>query len=308
MKFNKKMLRGGVHILMMALSLAFVACSDSDTEEDDNLYVEFTVSGSESDSSRTVTMKAPSGYEDKNIQIVYTLDDSTPELTFDKTSYGTGKKIAEYVNYGTASLYEGPITIGETTTIKAIAFYVDATAEKCVKGSAWSSKIVTVTAQKANVAETKTTAGASSGNFTFTLASTGNSNTTHYFDTSSTNVFKLNDEHENVYYQTSFSWKGKGRGNWYLYMRDLNGGLVKKDGLTFLANGSYTGNCFDNSRGEVADGELTLTNSDNSTGEVTISDKSKFTMYVSNSGAVTSDGNNGSSGDTLGIFTVADAK
>jgi|GEM_PF-4878421 len=88
-------------------------------------------------------------------------------------------------------------------------------------------------------------------------------------------------------------------------MRDLNGGLVKKDGVNFLANGTYTGSCFDDYKtGEVADGTLILSNTDSTTGSVTITDKSTFSMFVSNTGASETSG----SSDTLGTFTVADAK
>jgi len=288
----------------LAIFAAFVFFGCADTEEDDELVVQFTVSGSDSDSTRTVTMKAPDGYEDKTIYIVYTLDESTPDLVFTKANYKATASVVEYVDWGTASLYENPLTLGETTTVKAIAFYVDEASEKCVKGSEWSTKKVTVTSEKTaeNVNEA---AGASSGTFSFTLASTGNSNTTHYFDTSSTNVFKLNASHPTVYYQTSFSTGGKGKGKWYLYMRDLNGGLVKKDGVNFLANGTYTGSCFDDYKtGEVADGTLILSNTDSTTGSVTITDKSTFSMFVSNTGASETSG----SSDTLGTFTVADAK
>ena len=285
---------------------AFFGCSDGDdTEVDETLQVEFIVSGNESEPSRTVEMKAPSGYENKGIKIVYTLDESTPEIKFIKEKYDstkTDQSLAEYIDYGTASLYDSAVTIAVTSTIKARAFYVDATSEKCVMGSEWSTTTVKVTP----AANTTKVTGTSSGDFTFTLASTGNSNTNHYFDTSSTNVFKLNDEHPTVYYQTAFSWKGKGKGNWYLYMRDLNGGLVKKDSGNFLANGTYTGACFDDSKGAVADGELVLVNGtdSSSTGTVTITEKSKFTLAVNNTGASSTEGTS----DTLGTFTVADAK
>ena len=87
-------------------------------------------------------------------------------------------------------------------------------------------------------------------------------------------------------------------------MRDLNGGLVKKDSGNFLANGTYTGDCFNDSHGAVADGELTLTNLDGTTGKLSISDKTKFTLAVNNTGDSSTSGTTG----TLGIFTVADAK
>ena len=261
MKNLKKLLTA---LLILGGGLVLFGCSD--TEEDDELVVAFTVSGSDTDTSRTVTMKAPDEYKDKNIQIVYTLDGSTPDITYDKTAYQnkTSDSVAEYVNYGTASLYDSEVTVAVTTTIKARAFYVDTASEKCVMGSEWTPKEVKVTVAKNNTNVTDS-AGASSGTFKFSLASTGNSNTYHYFDTSSSNVFKLNSEHQKVYYQTSFSYKGKGKGNWYLYMRDLNGGLVKKDSANFLAQGTYKGDCFDKASKDVEAGDLTLYNGTDTT-------------------------------------------
>jgi hypothetical protein len=294
-------------MLVATAAFGFFGCSD-DTEEDENLVVEFTVSGSDSDSSRNVTMKAPDEYSDKDIKIVYTLDGTQPDITFDKMSYAAATdktKIAEFVDYGTASLYESAVAISTTTTINARAFYVDAANDKCVMGSEWSVKTVNVT-DTSSKATASTATGASQGNFEFTLASTGNSNTVHYFDTSASNVFKLNDNYPNAYYQIQFSWKGKGKGNWYLYMRDVNNGLIKNsDGSTsFLAKGTYTGDCFNAADGSVANGDLTLTNSDSTTGSVTITDNTKFTLYVNNSGAAT----DANATDTLGTFTVSDAK
>lgn len=306
MKNIKKIFAG---MLVATAAFGFFGCSD-DTEEDENLVVEFTVSGSDSDSSRNVTMKAPDEYSDKDIKIVYTLDGTQPEITFNKTSYAAATdktKIAEFIDYGTASLYEAAVKISTTTTINACAFYVDTTNEKCVMGSEWSTKGVTVTADTSSNATASTATGASSGNFEFTLSSTGNSNSVHYFDTAASNVFKLNDTYPNAYYQMQFSWKGKGKGNWYLYMRDVNKGLIKKtNGTTsFLAKGTYTGSCFDASNGSVANGTLTLANEgSDKTGSVTITENKKFTLYVNNDGVSTE----ANATDTLGIFTVSDAK
>ncbi len=270
-------------MLMATAAFGFFGCSDE--TEDENLVVEFTVSGSDSDSSRTVTLTEPEGYEDKDVQIIYTLDESTPEVTFNKSNYtaGTNQEVAEYIDYGTASLYDSPITVTSTVTIKAYAFYIDTTNQKCVKSGDWSTKKVTV----ASTAETATASGSSSGDFTFKLASTGNSNTVHYFDTSATNVFNLNTSYPNAYYQTQFSWKGSGKGNWYLYMRDVNEGLVKESGVTsFVAKGTYTGNCFNATNGTVADGALELFDSDGADrGSITISNQNQFTMKVTNTEA-----------------------
>ena len=293
-------------LLSFAAVFMFFSCA-TDTEDDENLVVQFNITDS-SQTVKSVTMTPPSEYSDKDVHIVFTLDESTPELTYNKSAYNKDASVAEYVDYGTASLYEGAVKIGETCTIKAIAFYVNTDTGKCVTGT-WTSTKITISASKTDAAETSSATGASSGDFTFTLAETGNSNLYHYFDTYRTNVFKLNDAHPNVYYQTSFSYKGKGKGNWYLYMRDLNGGLVKKGSENFLAQGTYKGSCFDDSKGNVAEGNLTLYNgtdiSNETNASISFSDNTyKFNLYVANTGAATKSGES----DTLGTFTVTDAK
>ncbi|WP_191016811.1 FN3 associated domain-containing protein [Treponema zioleckii] len=265
-------------MLMATAAFGFFGCSDE--TEDENLVVEFTVSGSDSDSSRTVTLTKPEGYEDKDVQIIYTLDESTPEVTFNQANYtaGTNQEVAEYIDYGTASLYDSPITVTSTVTINAYAFYIDTTNQKCVKSGDWSTKKVTVASTTG--ASTTVSDSIPSTAVTFNLASTGNSITTKYFDTSNTNVFKYGDK--NAYYQTQFSWKGTGKGNWYLYMREVGGGMIKNGSDTFIAKGTYSGTAFDKkSVSEITPGEVKLVNSTGSTeNTITIANDNSFTLKV----------------------------
>lgn len=106
------------------------------------------------------------------------------------------------------------------------------------------------------------------GSFQFNLAATGNSNSNHYFDTSSTNVFDYittdGTTKEKCYYQFQFNYKGSGKGNWYLYMRCGGEVVAYKDEHSnewdkkFIAYGTYAGDCFNASSGEVAAGTLSL--------------------------------------------------
>ena len=118
-------------------------------------------------------------------------------------------------------------------------------------------------------------------------------------------MFKLNNDHPTAYYQTQFTWKGNGKGTWYLYMRDLGGSLIKaSENSNFLAKGTYSGDCFNSTKGDVATGDLALLDSLRaSAGTISIDDDKKFILKVTNSGATTS-----GTSDTLGTFTVADAK
>lgn len=279
MKSLKKIFAG---MFVAAAAFGFFGCSD--TEEDENLVVEFTVSGSDSDSSRSVTLKAPEEYADKDIKIVYTLDGSQPEISFNKTAFATAAdktNIAEFVDYGTASLYESDVTISTTTTINARAFYVDAANEKCVMGSDWSSKKVTVTEDTSPSATASNTPPTSA--VTFKMASTGNSNTVKYFDTANSAVFKYGDK--NAYYQIQFSWKGTSKGNWYLYMREVGGGVIANGSNKFIAKGTYTGSAFDkNSATEIQTGDshkLTLINEGGTTEtEIVIAEDKSFSLKV----------------------------
>lgn len=288
---NIKMILAGLFIAIAAFG--FFGCSD--TEDDDDLVV--TISNS---SDNLVTIIAPDEYSGKNVVIIYTTDGTSPKIENVKadTSKSTG-----YSADVTGTEYEGPFSSTVGTTIKARGYYVDTTKTPIGKyqGPVATYTVKTVEAAQINATETVNEAtGASSGKFTFALASTGNSMQTHYFDTSSSNVFKLNEEHAKAYYQTQFSWTGTGKGHWYLYMRDVGGGIIKlsDDSKTnFLAKGSYTGDCFNAL--QVKAGSIVLKDSDgNDAGTLTISNDA-FTMYVTNSTAASG---------TLGTFTVSDAK
>ncbi|MBQ9205258.1 MAG: hypothetical protein IJ158_00915 [Treponema sp.] len=290
----KNIKKCGLLALMSIAVLGFFGCALDDSEEDEKLILDI------SSNNNMVMINAPAEYDNQTIVILYTDDGTAPSVTYDKskvtgTDYTTGLTT-------TGTVFTDPFEISADKTIKAIAYYFDASTQKLWKGKVASTKITYNSNTSVTTAATTSTAtGASSGDFTFNLASTGNSNTTHYFDTSATNVFRLNDEHQNAYYQTQFSWKGTGKGKWYLYMRDLGGGIIKPENSdsNFLATGSYTGDCFNDSHGKIADGDLTLSNTDGTTGKVTISDKTKFKLAVNNTAA---------SSSSLGTFTVADAK
>lgn len=283
MKNLKKILGGA---LVAVAAFGFFGCSD-EPEEDENLVVSITAY------QNYVTIAAPDSYDGKDVKIVYTTDGTEPSVKLNSTK--TDVEV-------TGTAYSDPFEITETKTVKARGYYFDSTAKTFYQGpvaTATATYSESTTVSGATTANTAT--GASSGNFTFKLASTGNSNTVHYFDTYTSNVFKLNDDYPNAYYQTQFSWKGNGKGNWYLYMRDVNNGLIKSaDGSTaFVAKGTYTGGCFNsNSVNSVANGTLTLTNSDNSTGTVTV-ENNQFVMYVENSAAAS---------NAIGTVTVSDAK
>lgn len=118
------------------------------------------------------------------------------------------------------------------------------------------------------VSETATKSDTIGGSFTFNIAETGNSNTLHYYDTSETKVFtyKSGDTtYKNCYYQFQFTWKGAGKGNWHLYIRN-NGTPIPYDDAyaaewgdkKFIAYGTYKGDCFNASSGAVSKGDLIL--------------------------------------------------
>lgn len=285
MKNLKKILGGA---LVAVAAFGFFGCSD-EPEEDENLVVSIT------GNQNIVTIAAPDEYDGQDVKIVYTLDGTEPvvKLTDDKTDVTV-----------TGTAYESPFEISENVTVKARGYYYDSAKKSFYQGPV-AEKSVTYS-DDTKVTTAKEAEGTSTGDFEFSLASTGNSNTVHYFDTSASNVFKYSDDYPNAYYQIQFTWKGSGKGTWYLYMRDVNNGLIKKsNGSTaFLAKGTYTGACFDASDGSVANGKLTLTNNDSTTGSVTITENKKFTLHVNNSGAATSE----TATETLGEFTVSDAK
>lgn len=245
----KNLIRLGTAILSFMMVFSFFACS-TDTEEDEELVVSISASGSDSSSSRTITMSAPSKYSGIDVYIVYTLDGSEPAIKYDETAVGT-----DFINYGTAIKYDSQFTVSDSVQIKAKACYLK---NMKVYVGPLASKTVAV---KSSINTTKTETAPVSGNYTFKLASSGNSLFTHYFDTSASDLFKWS-EYDHCYYQIQFSYKSAGKGNWYLFVRQVGNATPIKgsDGTTnFVAQGSYTGTCFDNRKSDsVNNGDLTL--------------------------------------------------
>ena len=258
--------------VIAALSLAFGLASCTNIQEDEDLIISIQQDGT------VVTLTAPSEYEGNNfkVYIVYTLDDTEPAVSnFNSEAYTENPGSPDAWVTKAGEFCDGLLNIDfgtkDSVTIKAIGFYVDdsdPTSLALMTGPV-ASKVLTKPSASGSSAQTPEASGKKNGeNIVFNLSETGNSNTTHYFDTSKTNLFKFNDDYPNVYYQTQFSWKGNGKGNWYLYMRDVNKGLIKTNGSTaFVAQGSYTGDCFNSSSGAVTPGSLVLTNSGNSNTE-----------------------------------------
>ena len=302
MKSIKKILGGA---LMAVAAFGFFACSDS--EEDEELVVNITYD----ESAKKVTMTTDEKYGDKEVHIAYTLDGSDMSVTYDESAYEkTPDKdnLATYFDYGTAAIYDSKkgIVLTSSAEIVAKAFYVNDEG-KCIYGPA-AKKSITIT----NDTTGKTDADANaSGDLNFKLA-TGN-NMSHYYDTSAeTFAYTSGDTtYDHCYYQIQFSYKGSGKGNWYLYVRQLaNGKIIPySDTQKFLANGTYTGSCFDSSSGVVAQGDLTLTSANEKwtrTVSPTGGDYSSFTLKVDEN---TSD--SGESGSTTGktlIESINDAK
>ncbi len=294
MKNLKRLFAPAFALCALMVGGVFVSCSDN-TEEDDELVV--TISNT---SDLIVSIIAPADYDGKDVSIVYTDDGSTPnvEATVD-ASETTGYKTTI-----TGTNYEGPFQSTAGKTIKACGYYYNETSKKIALGP-----VQTYTVKEVQTTETTATdnvndaTGASSGDFTFKLASSGNTNSIHYFDTASSNVFKLNDNYPKVYYQIQFSWRGTNKGNWYLYMRQVGGNVIQAAGssTTYLAKGSYTGHVFDKSSTDCEAGEVTLIDSNGETkGKITIDSDKKFSLKIENSDAATG---------TVGTFTVSsDAK
>ena len=285
----KNIKKCGLLALMSIAALGFFGCAD-EPEDDNDLVVSIT------DNQNIVSIASPDEYNGKDVKIIYTTDGTEPvvKLNTDKTNVEIPK----------ANSYSDPFEISESVTVKARGYYYDSVTKAFYKGPVATEKVTYTTLTSSS--ETSASAeGTSTGIFTFKLASTGNSISTHYFDTSNSNVFKLNNDHPTAYYQTQFTWKGNGKGTWYLYMRDLGGSLIKaSENSNFLAKGTYSGDCFNSTKGDVATGDLALLDSlGASAGTISIDDDKKFILKVTNSGATTS-----GTSDTLGTFTVADAK
>lgn len=146
--------------------------------------------------------------------------------------------------------------------LDALQKYLEMTEEETEDAEAASEAAPTSTTESATKSDS-----AVGGTFQFNIASTGNTNTLHYYDTSSTNIFSYENDgenYDNCYYQFQFSYKSKGQGKWYLYMRSGSKVLSYNDdnsdswGKVFIAYGTYTGNCFDASDASVTAGELKL--------------------------------------------------
>lgn len=277
--------------LIVTSALMFFGCNLF-PEEDEELTVDFVVTGT---TSKTVKMTASSSKQNGNdVYIIYTIDGSEPKVTMEldvsqnelDRAAGNPDKIREYVNYGTAEFIESgkSITVAETTTIKAIAFYIISKDLKPLKTGPVTEQEITVAGSPSSNKPTDSKDN-QTGTLTFKLASTGNTNRTHYFDTSNkTFKYTLNgNEYANCYYQFQFSYKGSGKGNWYLYVRQLGNGkpIANTEGTTnFLARGVYESSCFDATDGKVADGTLTLkTLKGNDFGKATVSNDS-FSLKI----------------------------
>lgn len=268
---------------------------------DHNSYA--TVSMSPSDSTY--------GGENTKIYIVYTTDGTEPSVSSAKdadlskaASATTLDELSEYINWGDAEIYESDITISTTTTINAKAFYI---ADNTFYYGVNSAKTVTI-------GSTVTSASTDSdnnayGDLTFSLASSGNSLSTHYFGspdktfTYTDSTDGNNTKYEHCYYQFQFSYKANTTGNWFLYIRQI--GRQKPignstTGKTYLTSGTYNSanGVFDGrSSTSVNDGNFTMLDLNSATfaSDVPMKDSS-FTLNISSdvkdtTGTVTTKGN-----------------
>lgn len=277
MKNLKKILGGA---LVAVAAFGFFGCSD--TEEDEELVVEISYN----ESSKTVTMTTPEKYDGKDVYIAYTLDGSDVTVTYDKTAYDSAtdkSKYGSYFDYGTATIYSGSFKLSESAEIVAKAFYIDSTSAKAVLGPV-AKKSISITNESAS--SSTDSADNAKGTSSFKIASSGNSNMIHYFDTSDA-TFKYGD-YEHCYYQLMFSYKGSGIGKWYLYYRQLSNGAIIPASETqkYMATGDYAGPCFNSSSGKVDSGDIVLKKSDGSiwtTVTVVGGDNPSFDLEVSGS-------------------------
>ena len=278
MKNIKKIFAG---MLVATAAFGFFGCSD-DTEEDDELVVEISYD----ESSKTVKMTTPEKYGDNDVYIAYTLDGSDVNVEYDKTAYDSATEkddYGSYFDYGTATIYNGEFKLSGSVDIVARAFYINSQTAKAVLGPS-VKKSITITNSDAD-SSTDSDDNAK-GTLSFKLSSSGNSNMIHYFDTSDATFSYNGNEH--CYYQLMFSYKGSGKGKWYLYYRQLaNGAIIPySDSQKYMASGDYTGTCFDKSDGSVTAGTIILKKSsgdDWTTVTVDAGDNPSFDLTVSDS-------------------------
>ncbi len=263
MKSLKKIFAG---MFVAAAAFGFFGCSD-EPEEDESLVVSIT------GNQNIVTIAAPDEYDGKDVKIVYTIDGTEPSVRLNSSKTDVDV---------TGTVYSDPFEITENTTIKARGYYFDSAAKTFYQGPVATSAVAYTENSSSN---TDTTASATppTSAVTFKMASTGNSNTVKYFDTANSAVFKYGEK--NAYYQIQFSWKGTSKGNWYLYMREVGGGVIANGSNKFIAKGTYTGSAFDkNSATEIQTGDshkLTLKNEGGTTEtEIVIAEDKSFSLKV----------------------------
>ena len=263
MKSLKKIFAG---MFVAAAAFGFFGCSD-EPEEDESLVVSIT------GNQNIVTIAAPDEYDGKDVKIVYTIDGTEPSVRLNSSKTDVDV---------TGTVYSDPFEITENTTIKARGYYFDSAAKTFYQGPVATSAVDYTENSSSNTDKVASATPPTSA-VTFKMASSGNSNTVKYFDTANSAVFKYGEK--NAYYQIQFSWKGTSKGNWYLYMREVGGGVIANGSTKFIAKGTYTGSAFDkNSATEIQTGDshkLTLVNEGGTTEtEIVIAEDKSFSLKV----------------------------
>lgn len=263
MKSLKKIFAG---MFVAAAAFGFFGCSD-EPEEDESLVVSIT------GNQNIVTIAAPDEYDGKDVKIVYTIDGTEPSVRLNSSKTDVDV---------TGTVYSDPFEITENTTIKARGYYFDSAAKTFYQGPVATSAVDYTENSSSNTDKVASATPPTSA-VTFKMASSGNSNTVKYFDTANSAVFKYGEK--NAYYQIQFSWKGTSKGNWYLYMREVGGGVIANGSNKFIAKGTYTGSAFDkNSATEIQTGDshkLTLVNEGGTTEtEIVIAEDKSFSLKV----------------------------
>ena len=263
MKSLKKIFAG---MFVAVAAFGFFGCSD-EPEEDESLVVSIT------GNQNIVTIAAPDEYDGKDVKIVYTIDGTEPSVRLNSSKTDVDV---------TGTVYSDPFEITENTTIKARGYYFDSAAKTFYQGPVATSAVDYTENSSSNTDKVASATPPTSA-VTFKMASSGNSNTVKYFDTANSAVFKYGDK--NAYYQIQFSWKGTSKGNWYLYMREVGGGVIANGSNKFIAKGTYTGSAFDkNSATEIQTGDshkLTLVNEGGTTEtEIVIAEDKSFSLKV----------------------------